>query len=134
LLWTVTGSSGDFIPYALLIDSAEPLWKTTSIAKSKTVKNEQNNIIDPNFKIYENEQIDSMRLKAESSGSRISHFVRTSSGMRTLVILRNTSIAPSGEDLMLMIQQPELAFFDIPEKLLELCRITLFPDAPWEEN
>ena len=134
LLWTAVGASGDFIPFAILIDTLEPVWRNSEIAVPKTVLNEQGNVIDPNFKIYETQKVDTMKLVAESGNSRISHFIRSTSGVRTLVMLSNSSISGNGEELSILIKQDAVAFFDIPEKVLELFQITLFPDAPWEDS
>jgi hypothetical protein len=134
MLWNLAGSSGDFVPYGILIDAIEPLWRKTTIADSKVVKNEKNEIIDPNFKIYENMQISSMQLLGNPAEGHIRYFVRSESGTRTLVILKNKSWPKAGASFSLTVKQPAIPFYDLPEKTAELISLKIFPDAPWEES
>lgn len=130
LLWN--SSSGGFVPYALLVDAAEPVWRKSVIAQAREVKNAQLEVIDPNFKIYENQPVDSMVMLKSAGESRISHFIRSSGGTRTLVMLKQTPIPAAGETVTVRIAQMEQTFFNLPRKEMDLIRITLYPEAPWE--
>jgi len=89
-------------------------------------------IIDPNFKIYENQPVASMVMLQSAGESRISHFIRSSGGTRTLVMLKQSPIPASGETLTVRIAQVEQPFYNLARKELDLIRITLYPLAPWE--
>ncbi len=134
MLWTLAGSSGDFIPYALLIEAIEPLWRSTTIADSTTVLNEMNEVIDPNFKIYENKKTRTLYLKGDPAEDQVRYFVRSESGTRTLVLLKQKNWPDTGEVFTLSACQSAVEFYGIPEKNEELLSIRIFPDAPWEEN
>lgn len=130
LLWN--SSSGGFVPYALLVDATEPVWRKSIIAEAREVKNEQLQVIDPNFKIYENHPVDSMVMLQSAGESRISHFIRSSGGTRTLVMFNQTPIPTAGETVTVKIAQLEQTFYNLPRKEMDLIRITLYPVAPWE--
>lgn len=132
LLWK-TAPTG-FVPYAVLVEAAEPVWRKSVKATAKEVRNEQNQVIDPNFKIYENQPVDSMVLHHSAGESRISHFIRSSGGTRTLVMLKPAPIPAAGETLTVRIAQVEQPFYNLARKEMDLIRITLYPSAPWEES
>ena len=124
---------GDFAPNALLIDASEPIWRQRIEAVKQTVVNQQNQEIDPAFKIYENTAVDSMVLKAKAGENRISHFVKTTAGTRTLVVFKNTPIPSAGVACNVMIEQLASSFYSMPAKLMPLVTIQLSNKAPWED-
>lgn len=135
LLWTQMGASGDFVPYGILIDALEPLWREITISAETKPRNEQNQIIDPNFIIYENQRVPSVILMALPGEDRITKFIRTSSGTRTLILLDPSKTwNPDGEELTVQIRQFESDFFEVTEKTADLISIPIYPDAPWEES
>ncbi|PZX55353.1 hypothetical protein LV84_02491 [Algoriphagus ratkowskyi] len=135
LLWVQMGSSGDFVPYGILIDALEPLWRDITISSETNPRNEQNQIIDPNFIIYENHKTKSVELVALPGEDRITKFIRTSSGARTLILLDPTVLwNPDGEELTIQIRQNQIAFYEMTEKTVDLISLPIFPDAPWEES
>ncbi|SDD21319.1 DUF6603 domain-containing protein [Niabella drilacis] len=131
LCWS--NQAGDFAPYALLIDAAEPVWRTRTEAVKKPVLNAQMTEIDPNFKIYENTPVDSMILKQKAGETVILQFVKSTSGTRTLVVFKNIVIPPAGLSTTVNIVQPASAFYNFPDKTLPLITLNLSAKAPWED-
>jgi hypothetical protein len=134
LLWNLAGANGDFVPYALLIDAIEPLWRNTMLVGSNKVKNEKGDIIDENFIIYEPREVPSMVLEGESAQDHIRYFVRNESGTRTLVIFRNKNWPKAGSEFSLHVKQLGISFFEIEEKSAPLISLKIYPDAPWEDS
>lgn len=134
MLWVLAGSSGDFVPYGILIDAIEPLWRKVTIAESKKVKNEKGEIIDDNFIIYENAPTPSMFLSGVSGENHIRYFVRSESGTRTLVILKDKPWPKAGSSFTMHVKQPAIPFYGLMEKNATLVSLKIYPDAPWEES
>lgn len=126
-------NSDDFVPHSLLINASEPIWRQRIEAQKRTVLNPQNQEIDPAFKIYENTAVDCMVLRAKAGEHRISHFVRTTAGTRTLVVFKQQLIPDSGEACSIMVEQLASSFYSTPAKLLPLVTVSLNNKAPWED-
>ncbi|MDB5203707.1 MAG: hypothetical protein JWQ27_3116 [Ferruginibacter sp.] len=131
LCWA--NNSGDFSPYALLIDASEPLWRSRMESVKKPVLNEQMNEIDPAFKIYENTLVDAMVLRKKSGQAIIKQFIRSTAGTKTLILFNSISWPESGTTFTVMIEQTASSFYALPVKSLTLTELQLFPKAPWED-
>lgn len=131
LCWA--NNSGDFIPYALLIDASEPIWRKRIEAIKKPVLNEQGNQIDPFFKIYENAPVDAMILKRKGGQNIIKQFVKSTAGTRTIILFNTLAWPAAGTSLSIMIEQTASTFYNLPSKELPLINLTLYPKAPWED-
>ncbi|MBL0073229.1 MAG: hypothetical protein IPP34_16040 [Bacteroidetes bacterium] len=131
LCWS--NNSGDFAPHSLLIDASEPIWRQRIEAVKQTLENAPGQQLDPAFKIYENTAMDSMVLKAKAGENKISHFVKTTAGTRTLIVFKNTPIPTAGIACNIMIEQLASSFYSMPAKLMPLVTIQLSNKAPWED-
>lgn len=131
LLWG--NNLGDYNPYGLLIDASEPMWRNRLEAKPKKVLNEELQEIDPNFVVYEHQPAPSMILKTKTGENVIRQFIKSSGGLRTLVLF-NTIVWPdSGKDVTVKIEQTASTFYNLPAKELTLISLKLSAKAPWEE-
>jgi hypothetical protein len=131
ILWG--NSSGDFNPYALLIEASEPMWRFRTESQTKPVLNEQLQEIDPNFKIYEDQPKAAMILKAKSGQNIIRQFIRNSSGMKTIALFNTISWPESGKTVTVEIEQTASTFYNLPANTKTLIELNLGAKAPWED-
>lgn len=131
LLWS--NHSGDFVPYALLIESSEPVWRIRTEADPVVVKNQQNQAVDPAFEVVQNIQVPAMLLRETSTHKLITHFVKSSGGTRTLAFFKNLSWPSNGRALSLELVQTSSLLYDLPEKAEEIYNLRITGKAPWEE-
>jgi hypothetical protein len=132
ILWA--NHSGDYTPYAILIDASEPMWRTRIEAvESDPVKNAQGNVIDPAFVIYQNQPVDAMILEPDTGASRISHFIKTTAGTRTLIVFKDMPWTDTPETIGIKITQVASTFYDLPTVSHSIVNLQLSSKAPWEE-
>jgi hypothetical protein len=72
----------------------------------------------------------------ESGGPRLSHFVRSPSGTRTLAFFAPgyAPPAPDGESVTLTLRRPASSLFALAEDSDVLVKLVLAARAPWEED
>jgi hypothetical protein len=132
ILWVPSGTG--FTPHAILIDAAEPLWRLRTEPEKKAVKDGTDRVIDPQFVIWEEGTSMGLELLEQSGTSIIDHFVRSTAGTRTLVMLDPSALSPSGDTpLTIDIRQPGSTFYGLATKRETLITIALEQKAPWQE-
>lgn len=130
LLWS--NDSGDFVPYGLLIESAEPLWRSRTEAEKVVVKNQQDVVVDPAFEVVQNKLTEAMKLRQKTGQNVVSHFVKSTGGTRTLIFFKNMPWPDAGTQLTIEIVQTESALYNLPEKVETIYDLKLTGKAPWE--
>ncbi len=131
LLWN--NSAGDFVPYGLLIESAEPVWRMRTEPGPVPVKNQQDEITDPAFVVIQNKLTEAMILRQKAGQNVVSHFVRSSGGTRTLVFFRAMTWPATGRQLTIELVQTPSTLYDLAEKAAIIYDLKLTGKAPWEE-
>jgi hypothetical protein len=130
ILWRE--ASGQYYPYAVLIDAAEPIWRIRQEPLKKAVVNEQNEVLDPAFVVYEQQTVEHLKLRPASGQTRIRHFVRSTGGTRTLVFLQRNPLLTASETLTIEIVRTSSALFGLAEQSAVLLELELSPTPPWE--
>jgi len=136
LYWLPT-ETGRFVPHALLIDGAEPLWRSRTDVQLETVPDQD----DPNFSRVVARQVAALVL-LETGGAVPIQFVRSPAGTRTLVLLPPGFAPPEGgARLQIAARQIRSLLFNrrdgvdeiTPERTEPLIDI-LLTQAPWEDD
>jgi hypothetical protein len=123
-------AGGGFAPHAILIDAAEPLWRTRSEPRLETVPNQD----DPAFKRVVPQRVPALEV-VEQGGSAIARFVRSPGGTRTLAFIADTfSPPPGGAPITLAAQRHASALYNISARSDVIIALTLTARAPWEDD
>lgn len=132
LLWS--NNAGDFVPYGLLIESSEPVWRKRTEAQKVIVKNQQNVVVDPAFEVVQNVIVDAMLLRQKTEQNVVSHFVKSTGGTRTLVIFNNIAWSNTIPTVLTIeIVQSASALYALSEKVESIYNLELIGKAPWED-
>lgn len=132
ILWA--NQSGDFVPYAILLEASEPVWRTrTEAVAGDPVKNAQGGVIDPAFFIYENKPVDAMILAPDAATTVVSHFVRSTAGTKTVIVLKSIAWTDTPVPFVINITQTASVLYKIAESSEVLLNLNLSSKAPWEE-
>jgi hypothetical protein len=128
LYWLPT-AAGPAQPYALLVDAAEPVWRSRVAATYETVPGQG----DPAFQRAVLASEPAMRVLDASSGLPAAlRLVRSTAGTRTLAILPAVS-SWTGVVLRLRLDRTAAPLFGSPAQQATLAEVPLDPLAPWEE-
>ena len=123
-------AGGGFAPHAILIDAAEPLWRTRSEPRLETVPHQD----DPAFKRVVPQRVPALEV-VEQGGSAIARFVRSPGGTRTLAFIADTfSPPPGGAPITLAAQRHASALYNISARSDVIIALTLTAQAPWEDD
>jgi hypothetical protein len=131
LLWS--NNSGDFVPYGLLIESAEPVWRMRTEAEKVNVLNQQNVAVDPAFEVVQNKLTEAMKLRQKSGQDVVSHFVKSTGGTRTLIFFKDQPWPEAGKQLTVEIVQTASTLYNMAEKVETIYDLKLTAKAPWED-
>ncbi len=131
LLWS--NHAGDFLPYGLLIESSEPVWRMRTEADKVVVKNQQNQVVDPAFEVVQNISVQAMLLREEAGHQIIHHFVKSSGGTRTLVFFKDIVWPEAGKTISIELVQTASDLYALPEKVEKIYNLIVTSKAPWEE-
>jgi hypothetical protein len=131
LLWSA--SAGDFVPYGLLVESAEPVWRMRTEAEKVVVKNQQDVVVDPAFEVVQNKLTDAMKLRQKSGQDIVSHFVKSTGGTRTMIFFKDQAWPDAGKQLTIEIVQTASALYNLTEKVEAVYDLRLKGKAPWED-
>lgn len=131
LLWS--DSAGDFVPYGLLVESAEPVWRMRTEAEKVVVKNQQDVVVDPAFEVVQNKLTDAMKLRQKSGQDIVSHFVKSTGGTRTMIFFKDQVWPDAGKQLTIEIVQTASALYNLAEKVEAVYDLRLKGKAPWED-
>ena len=131
LLWA--NASGDFVPYGLLIESSEPVWRMRTEAEKVVVKNQQNVAVDPAFEVVQNTLTDAMKIRQLAGQDVVSHFVKSTGGTRTMVFFKTQTWPDTGKQLTLELVQTASTLYNLAEKTAVIYHLNLTGTAPWED-
>jgi hypothetical protein len=126
------GAEG-FIPHAILIDAAEPLWRWRREPTLETVLDAEGNVIDPAFQRLVNGSAPSLKIGEVPGNNLVTHIVRSASGTRTLVFLSDTT-PEEGKMLHLQLRRPANELYGLAQDAADLVALSLDFPAPWEEE
>jgi len=131
--WAKRTGASTFSPHVIMIDAAEPLWRTRQEPRVETVPN-QAPPADPNFKRIVPQQVVSLEV-IEQSAATITHFVRSPGGTRTLAFISNTFNPPAvGGTITLALNRPASTLYKLSAEAVTLTALRLTPTAPWKED
>lgn len=131
ILWKKQGS--DFVPYAILFNTSEPVWRYREEYVPKVVRNEANEVIDPSFVIYEKTTVESLKLRRKLGQTYIRYFIKTQGGTRVIAMLDTIPATGAGVTCHIEIVQTASSQLGLSEKVETLLSVILSPKAPWEE-
>jgi len=132
IYWARRSGETSYSPHAILIDAAEPLWRTRVEPRLETVPDQD----DPAFQRVVLQNVPAMEVIEQSPlGAHVTHFVRSPSGTRILAVMSETFNPPAaGEDVVLAVHRLASSLYGTPEDTEVLLDIPLGPRAPWEED
>ncbi|MDC0666395.1 hypothetical protein [Nannocystis radixulma] len=130
IYWVFRPALSKFVPHAILIDAAEPLWRLRDEPTLEPVPNQP----DPAFKRLVPATRQALRL-AQLGGAQIARFVRSPAGTRTVAVFADSFVpAAGGTTIEIVAVVPPSVLYDIAADTRTLLQITLQPVAPWEEQ
>jgi len=130
IYWVFRPALSRFVPHAILIDAAEPLWRRRDEPTLEQVPNQP----DPAFQRLVPATRPALRL-AQLGGSQIARFVRSPSGTRTVAVFTDSFVpAAGGTALQIVAVVPPSTLYGVLADTRTLLQITLQPVAPWEEQ
>ena len=107
IYWIPGQGSGQYVPYALMIDCTEPLWRTRQ--EPKLVPANSN---DPSFTIVQISSATALEVH-EKGGNAVAHFVYSTSGTRTIAILASGS--SGAQTVTLQLHRPASQVFGLSD-------------------
>ena len=133
IYWAKRAGASTYSPHVIMVDAAEPLWRTRLEPRLETVTGQQNPP-DPAFKRVVPQTVPALEV-IEQGGSAIARFVRSTSGTRTLAFVSDAfTPAAGGTVVTLAAQRPASALFGITSQTTEIIGLRLVASAPWEDD
>jgi large repetitive protein len=129
IYWARPAGGASFAPHAILIDAAEPLWRTRVEPRLGTVPDQD----DPAFQRVVLTPVAALEV-FQQSGPHLARMVRSPSGTRTLCLFPDGFQPQPGDTITLALHRPESALYGIPAETHVLATIPLDTRAPWEED
>jgi hypothetical protein len=126
IYWVRPETSDRFVPHAILIDAAEPIWRTRQQAQVETVEDQD----DDQYRIVVPAEVTALEM-VEQNGAHIIGFVRSPSGTRTLAMLSESFTPPAS--VTLALHQTAGSLYGIDEVTQVLLELAFEERAPWEE-
>ncbi len=127
--WVPQGRSGSYVPYCILIDCTEPLWRVRQEPSLVPVDPS-----DPSFNIVEITATTALEVK-ETGGSNIAGFLYSTSGTRTIAFFSaGFSPAPGGTTVTIELHRPASTVFGLTELAAIIVALPIGPNAPWEAD
>jgi hypothetical protein len=128
-IYWIPGSDGAFVPYCLLLDCTEPLWRTRQEPTLVPVDPS-----DPSFTIVEITPVPALEV-VESGGSHIAGYRYSTSGTRTIAFLAPSfAPPPEGTTVTLTLHRPASTAFGLADAAATIVAVTIGPLAPWEND
>ncbi len=128
-IYWIPGSGGAFVPYCLLLDCTEPLWRTRQEPTLVPVDPS-----DPSFATVQITPTPALEV-VESGGSNIAGYLYSTSGTRTIAFLApGFAPPPTGTTVTLALHRPASAAFGLAESAATIVAVTIDPLAPWESD
>ena len=127
-----TGGTG-FTPHAILLDAAEPMWRTRFEPTLQTVPL-QAPPSDPAFQRVVMKDALAMEVTA-APVSAVQRFVRSAGSTRTLVMLNPALTIPAaGLTLRLSIHRLASSLCGLAAEVITIADVDLKSSAPWEDD
>ncbi|MFC8350045.1 hypothetical protein [Streptomyces sp. NPDC057280] len=127
--WAQRASKTRFTPHAILIDAAEPLWRTRQEPRLETVPDQ----LDPAYKRVVPTEVDALRL-VEQGSAAVASFVHSPGGARTLAVLADAAVGTSDTLVSIAAERPASTLFGLAQRTTTVLTLTLGPQAPWETD
>jgi hypothetical protein len=127
--WAQRAGESRFTPHAILIDAAEPLWRTRLEPRLETVPDQ----LDPAYQRIVPATVDALRL-VEQGSAAITRFVRSTGGARTLAILADAAVGSAETPVTIVAEQPASSLYALLAKSTPVLALTLGAAAPWETD
>jgi hypothetical protein len=127
--WLKRGGANTFSPHAILIDAAEPLWRSRQEPALETVPGQ----LDPAYKRIVPATVPAMQL-AESGSSAIARFVRSPGGTRTLALIKDTFVPTGTSPITIRAERTSSALYGIAAATTTVLDLVIGGAAPWETD
>jgi hypothetical protein len=128
-IYWIPGTGGAFVPYCLLLDCTEPLWRTRQEPALVPVDPS-----DASFTIVEITPATALEV-VEPGGSNIAGYVYSTSGTRTIAFFVPGFAPPAaGTTVTLALHRPPSAAFGLADASATAVSVTIGPQAPWESD
>jgi hypothetical protein len=127
--WAKRSGATTFSPHAILVDAAEPLWRTRQEPKLEVVPGQS----DPAYQRIVPGEAPSLEL-IEQGTSGIERFVHSPSGTRTLAIVKNSFTPGGNASIRLAVRRPASTLYGLSASVVTLSEIAFGRVAPWEED
>jgi hypothetical protein len=134
---SIRGEKGSFSPHIIMIDAAEPLWRSRSEPILEVVRNIDGQEIDPAFKRAISGTQVSLELQegnVNKSGRLITQFVRSTSGTRTLAFMLPIHAIRVRSMVEIELHRPVSSLYQISDLTQNLIELELYSSAPWEND
>ena len=129
IYWVPKGGSGPFVPYCILIDCTEPLWRVRQEPSLVPVDPG-----DPSFNIVKITTATALEVK-EAAGSNIAGYLYSTSGTRTIAFFSAVfSPPPAGATVTLELHRPASMVFGLADSVATIIALPIGPQAPWEAD
>jgi hypothetical protein len=129
MYWVPSAPNGPYVPYAILIDSVETVWRTRAEPGFQTPI-----VSDPSFQIVTIGAATSLEVK-EQGTANIAGYVRSPGGTRTIAFfIAGFAPPPTGTALTLVLHRPPSSVYGNADESASFFSITVSPQAPWEND
>jgi hypothetical protein len=127
--WIPGPGNGPYVPYCILIDCTEPLWRTRQEPSLVPVDPS-----DPSFNIVQITPASALEV-IETGGSSIHGFAYSPSGTRTIALFApGFSPPPAGTTVTLELHRPASSAFSLVDVVGKIVDLQIGPQAPWEAD
>jgi len=127
--WLKRAGAATFAPHAILIDAAEPLWRSRQEPALETVPGQ----LDPAYQRIAPTTVPALRL-AETGSSAIARFVRSPGGTRTLALIRDTFVPSGTAAITIRAERTASALHGIAAASTTVLDLIVGAAAPWETD
>ncbi|HEX5191935.1 MAG TPA: hypothetical protein VFW09_03970 [Solirubrobacteraceae bacterium] len=128
-IYWIPGTGGAYVPYCLLLDCTEPLWRTRQEPALVPV-----DPADPSFTIVQITPTPALQV-VETGGSSIAGYLYSTSGTRTIAFLvPGFAPPPAGTTVTLALHRPASTAFGLADAVATIVAVTIGPQAPWESD
>ncbi len=129
IYWVPSGGGGPYVPYCLLLDCTEPLWRTRQEPSLVPVDPS-----DPSFNIVEITPATALEV-VETGGASIGGYLHSTAGTRTIAFFTPGFAPPAaGRTVTLALRRPPSQAFGFTEKVVRILALPIAPQAPWEAD
>lgn len=138
LYWARPEPSARFQAHALLLDGPEALWRSAyeptleEVMPAPSDPADEGQAYDPDFRRAVPREIDALIVAEPAGENSVARYVRSPSGTRTVVLLRD-GLAP-GTKVTLALVRPESLLFGQAMTTTPFFTVTVNERAPWETD